>query len=1125
MKELQSLLLTRSPDGAASVLLQLLDLFRHAPSSALERAVVGVGPERKNAVRAEAYGAWGGCSRFYAACLARQLQRPLFFLTAHVPDADQAQDDLETFLEHPVYLVPAAEVHEEDLDPVSEIAGERLRVCQLLQNAPSDLVLTASAQAVMQPLPRQQFIHEQSLFIATVSSSRRHSGQHSPQQIAAWLTDHGFSHVDQVDAVGDFALRGGIVDIFAPAQDFPVRIEFFGDEIESIRFFDLDTQRSLRSLDHVSVVGCHALTQAEHTTSLFDYLPGNAIVAIEEPNEVTELGRIYLDRLAHPRGFFTIETVLSAAQRFDTIYFSRFRMNLAENAVNLGAQSVQRFENQLVGGLDELARIAQDHHVFLFCENPGQHQRVTEILQTDVDLLDPDQRHRDLKKLPYVETQPSRPLPSCLHLPLGVVHQGFTLADPELIVISHHEVFGQTHRRRRIRRTQSTQAIDTFTDLEKGDLVVHVAHGIGRFLGTKTIIKNGRHEEFLAIEYANKAILHVAARNIDLVHKYVGAVSGKTNLSKLGGQTWNRQKEKVEQAVQDLAQSLIDIQAQRQVSPGIPYPGDTIWQREFEDAFPYQETDDQNTGAVDIKKDMQQSRPMDRLLCGDVGYGKTELAMRAVFKAVEYGKQVAVLVPTTVLAEQHFRTFCQRMVDYPFIVESLSRFKTPKQARDIVNRTAMGQVDVVIGTHRLLSKDVTFKDLGLIIIDEEQRFGVEHKERLKQVRATVDILTMTATPIPRTLHLALLGIRDISSLTTPPLDRRSIVTEVCAYDKHRIQQAVIREMGREGQLYYVHNRVQTIQSTAAELQSLVPQARIIVGHGQMPKHELEKVMLKFVRYEADILVCTTIIESGLDIPNANTIIIDNADRFGLAELHQLRGRVGRYKNRAYAYMLLPRKRTINPTAVKRLKAIEEYSQLGSGFRIAMRDLEIRGAGNILGFEQSGHIEAVGYELYCRLLAAAVRRIKGQPEPPRAAAHLEFNIASNIPRSYIAADRQRLDVYRRLATCQTAADLEQLEKDLVDLFGKPPRAVSEMLNLAELRILAAPWPIDSIVESKPDLIFKISNPSRAQALFADAPGSVRVPDPHTIHIRLSDNYFDSHSTLFAVLRRFLSKKPS
>ena len=511
------------------------------------------------------------------------------------------------------------------------------------------------------------------------------------------------------------------------------------------------------------------------------------------------------------------------------------------------------------------------------------------------------------------------------------------------MLLGHHELFHRYEQRRRVKKVIASRPVDSFIDLKVGDYVVHVAHGIAKFTGVQQITKDGKSEEYLTLRFADNATLHVPAARINLIQKYIGGFSGHPTLSRLGSGSWEKQKQKVSEAVMDMAAEMITIQAAREAELGTAYPADTEWQKEFEAEFPYEPTQDQVTAAEDIKADMQKRRPMDRLLCGDVGYGKTEMAMRAAFKAIEYGKQVAVLVPTTVLAEQHYRSFSERMADYPFKVESISRFKSAGEQKETIKRLAAGEIDILIGTHRLISKDVKFSDLGLVVVDEEQRFGVTHKERLKQMRSTVDVLTMSATPIPRTLHMSMLGLRDISSLTTAPQDRRSVVTEVIPFDRERVKQAILRELMRGGQTYFVHNRVANILEVAEEVQRLVPEARILVGHGQMADGEMEEAMLGFIRHEADILVCTTIIESGLDIPNANTIIINNADRFGLSELHQLRGRVGRWKHRAYCYLMLPSDRPVTPVAAKRLKAIEEYSHLGAGFKIAMRDLELRGA--------------------------------------------------------------------------------------------------------------------------------------------------------------------------------------
>ena len=553
--------------------------------------------------------------------------------------------------------------------------------------------------------------------------------------------------------------------------------------------------------------------------------------------------------------------------------------------------------------------------------------------------------------------------------------------------------------------------------------------------------------------------------------------------------------------------------------PGIRYPPDTTWQREFEASFPYDETDDQIAAIAAVKNDMAAARPMDRLICGDVGFGKTEVAIRAAFKAVEAGKQVAVLVPTTVLAEQHERTFGDRFAGYPFRVESLSRFKTTAEICQVLADLEAARVDVVIGTHRLLSKDVRFAELGLVVIDEEQRFGVEHKQELMRLRLTVDVLTLSATPIPRTLHMSMLGLRDISSLSTPPVDRRAIVTEVIPYHEGRIRQAILRELTREGQVYFVHNRVHDIQTVAGNVKSLVPDARVAIGHGQMPAKDLEKVMLRFMRREVDVLVCTTIIESGIDIPTANTIFIDAADHFGLADLHQLRGRVGRYKHRAYCYLLLPEDRPVTDTASKRLAAVEQYSMLGAGFKIAMRDLEIRGAGNLLGAEQSGHIAAVGYEMYCQILERATKRLRNQPVIEPAKTHLELPVTGQLPKTYIPSEKFRMETYRRLSRAAALDELDAVVRDLTDAFGNPPPKAQTAIDLAEIRVAGATLGIESIRVDGPDVIFKTPRPAKLDDTLRNAPGRVSVIDDNTIYFRPPPAYLEP-PTLLAVLRKLL-----
>jgi len=1065
-----------------------------------------------------AVGLWGSSAPIVAGLAARALARPLLYVTAHLDEADDARDDIELVCGTTPELLSAWETLPGEGPASGEIAAERIRLCCVLRDlhrggdaptsvGPSDgelqaeaqqaargLMIVAPIQALLQPVPSLEALDADSIVLAQ-------GDEQDPQALAAWLTDHGFERIEMVESPGDFAWRGGVLDIFPAGDTDPIRVEFFGERIESLRRFDPGTQRSTHDLVRVRVpaMGPGQPAAAGRTTSFLSYLPAETLIAFDEPTEIEQVARAFWERLDQPKGLFPVEAVFRRASEFGQLHLARFVGTVGSQTVRFHVESVQRFEARAADAVAELCTLARSHRVCVFCNTEAERRRLGELI---------------------VQTNGS--MPESIELRLGLIHRGFTWA-ARLIVVGHQEIFHRYERRRRIRRVVAARPIESWLDLQVGDYVVHVVHGIAKFRGMKTFRKDGgaAPEEFLTLQFAEGATLHVPASQIDLVQKYVGAGPVRPPLSKLGGTRWRKTKEKVAQAVGDLAAELLRIQAAREAQPGIAYPDDTEWQREFEGSFVYPETEDQATAAEEIKADMRRARPMDRLLCGDVGYGKTELAMRAAFKAVEYGKQVAVLVPTTVLAEQHFHTFRERMADFPFVIECLSRFRTEAEQRSIVERTRKGQIDILIGTHRLLSKDVGFADLGLVIIDEEQRFGVAHKEHLKRLRETVDVLTLTATPIPRTLHMAMLGLRDISALATPPMDRRSIVTQVCTFDPRLIRDAIIREMNRDGQVYFVHNLVHDIQSVAEKIRRIVPEARVLVGHGQMHERDLEEVMVRFVRREADVLVCTAIIESGIDIPNVNTIFIDRADRFGLADLHQLRGRVGRYKHRAYCYLLLSPERTITPAAAKRLKAIEEFNELGAGFRIAMRDLEIRGAGNILGPEQSGHIAAVGYEMYCQLLEQAVRKLKNEPAEEFRRVHLDLGIAGHIPRRYIESDRSRMEIYRRLARCRSPEQLETLQKDLADAFGAYPPEVQTLLDLAEIRILAQPWGIRSIILQRPDVVFNVEDLTLADALFAGATGSVRMADPQTLHWRLPAHYLEP-PTLVAMLRQLLRR---
>jgi transcription-repair coupling factor (superfamily II helicase) len=1075
-------------------------------------------------------GTWGSFARLLAAHLSKQLSRPIIYVCPHIDDADNAVDDLQTFGSTPstllrtgslttggaddVQLLPAWEGEEEIADATDEIRADRLKVvarCSSFVSRGEDknVIIAASMQAICQPIPKLSAIESGSLSLQT-------GKQATPEEVSAWLIDNGFERTDRIDLPGQFARRGGIVDIYAPLMGFAaetgqtqaLRVEFFGDTIESIRTIDLDTQVSTHQLSAVSIVSATCGDKKEQRELFLNILPADTIVILDEPADCQEVAKVYFERAEQKDRLYNWPDIHKSLERFTQLHISRFATENPDEFIKLDIRSIQPYQHKaasLWAGhkemLAELVAMAKKQEVLLYCEAQAEIDRVSEIIR---------QEHGDI--------------PPRFKLLKGFIHQGFAIPSLNTTVLSHHELFGQFALRRRQRPMRATTPIDTLEDLQQGDYVVHSSYGVGKFLGIETIREKDGPGEYLTIEYDGGVKVQVSVNNIGLVQKYIGTSPKRPKLSKVGSKRWQNQKEKVAQSVKDLAVELLELQAKRQAIGGFAFPADSKWQNEFEASFPYQETPDQTTNAAQIKRDMMQPAAMDRLLCGDVGYGKTELAMRAAFKAIENGKQVAALVPTTVLSIQHARTFTERFADFPVVIESLNRFKTTAQAKDIIARTRAGKVDILIGTHRLLSGDVKFKDLGLVIIDEEQRFGVEHKEKLKKLRVNVDILTMTATPIPRTLHMAMLGLRDISSLATAPLDRRSIVTSVTTYNDELIRKTIVRELNRQGQVFFVHNRVKSIEKKCWEIQKLVPDAKVAIAHGQMTSHELEKAMIAFVLGQTDVLVCTTIIESGLDIPNANTMIINDADRFGLAELHQLRGRVGRYKHRAYAYMLLPASRPITPIASKRLKAIEEYSHLGAGFRIALRDLEIRGAGNILGAEQSGHIQMVGYQMYCELLANAVRQMKGEPAETTPTANIDLGFAAYIPRNYIPTDRIRLDVYRRIAVAKQAEELSHLEIELADVYGPPAEEIKSLLSIAEFRIAADKLDIKSIVAHGGNLVFSFAADAakNAKRLLKNVATRYTVADETTVYLHLPESYFEQQ-TLINFVRKILGGK--
>ena len=1020
-------------------------------------------------------GVWGSSCALCTAALAPHAPGPLVVVCAHIGDSDDFADDLGVFSSITPEGFPAWESLPSERVIHDEVFGDRVRVLKLLDGPEPPKIVVTNIQSLLQPVPDRDTLLGQTRSLSV-------GDQIEVDQLSRWLVENGFHNTSAVELPGEFAPRGGIVDIFAPDWYDPVRVEFFGDQIESIRRFEVSSQRSLTKFNSIDLTVLDP--NAPHRGHLADYLPARSWFLLIEPEEIEEQGRHYLDRLERPQELHGTSEVMRSVLKFPSVTASAVAASSLETTCRLKIESVERFSGDIGKVREELDAAGSGQDVFVVCQTEAEVQRLKDVFGT---------------------TQLARQ--GRLHWPIGNLRNGFRLVPESVVLIGSSELFHRADVRRPIRRRLG-KVIDSFLELREGDLVVHVAHGIARYRGMKLLEKNSQVEEHLVLEFREKTKLYVPSSKISLVQKYVGGTKSRPRLAKLGGRVWGRQKQAVEEAVIDLAAEMLELQASRAARPGIAFPQDTEWQREFDASFPYQETDDQLLAIESVKRDMSQPRPMDRLLCGDVGFGKTELAMRATFKTVDAGYQAAVLVPTTVLAEQHMRTFSERMAEFPFEIAVLSRFATRKQQSETIQRLANGAVDIVIGTHRLVSSDVHFDNLGLVIIDEEQRFGVEVKERLKALRQIVDVLTLTATPIPRTLHMSLLGLRDISNLETAPEDRLAVETRVTRFDAELIRHAVLRELNRNGQIFFVHNRVNDIESLATKLRQIVPEASIRIGHAQMPEGKLEKVMVDFVDGRFDLLLSTTIVESGLDIPNANTIFIDEADRYGLADLHQLRGRVGRYKHRAYCYLLIDPNKHITPSAAKRLRAVEEFSDLGAGFVLAMRDLEIRGAGNILGTQQSGHIAVVGYELYCELLEQAVRRLRQMP--PRASIEIDVDLPceAHIPRSYVSDMRLKIDLYRRLSRVADSSQLEDFQVELNDRFGPPPPTVQRLISLAELRIAAHRWKISAIRLEDDYVVFDYRAGPLIRQLASQSGGRLRVVDEQNAYLPMEKGVRDS-----------------
>ncbi len=976
-----------------------------------------------------------------ALCLAHLLRdRPGLILVEDMGEAEELADDLILLLgQDRVFALPQVELapYDEKLLPLEKRSAQVEIYRRLRLGDP--LVLVAGLRQLLQRHPDPRELDRGLHLLEPGMALDR-------EALLVSLEAAGFERVSVVEDIAQYSVRGGILDLYPWGQEYPIRLEFFGDEIESIRAFDPGMQTSTEPLASVTLA-LHHEAPPEDGQDIFQLLRADTLVA----GPTLDVLRAHLDhgakeilqawkalpdhaRTALPeQRYVTPARMVEQLLRRPRLVFHESRRPDDEQVLNFRSRSQEAFMRNLSLLAANLRGLHDEgYQTIILCDNHGQLERLSEILE-EMDL-------------------PRARVP----LAVGSLHRGFVSHDALLAVYTDHEIFGRPRMRRHVKRFRRATALRRIENLEPGDTVVHVRFGIGVFEGLTTLKVNGHEREVLKIRYANNDRIYVRLENFRDVEKYSAGEGVAAKLSKLGSGEWERTQRKTKASIQSIAKELLALYARRRMSQGVAFGGDTVWQREMEAAFEFEETSDQLTAIAAVKEDMEASWPMDRLICGDVGFGKTEVAVRAAFKAVNNGYQAAILVPTTILAQQHYNTFSARYAEFPARVEVLSRFRTAKEQHQVLADLKQGKVDVLIGTHRLLSKDVDFHRLGLLVVDEEQRFGVLHKERIKQLKANLDVITMTATPIPRTLDMAMLGIRDLSLVNVPPSNRLPIETEILPYNPKAIRSAILRELDRNGQVYFVHNRVQSIDTIITQLRELVPEARFAVAHGQMSGPQLEKVMYQFMRRDFDVLVSTMIIETGLDIPNVNTMVVNRADTFGLSQLYQLRGRIGRSHRQAYAYLLTPSAFDMTPDAKKRLHTIGEFTDLGSGFKIAMRDLEIRGAGNILGAEQSGHISAVGYELYNRLLEEAILEMKEELEPTdrpqRLECQVELPVDALLPATYVEDSGERVNLYRRLQQVQTVEEVAGLRGEVADRFGNLPCEAWMLFQLVELQAL-------------------------------------------------------------------------
>ena len=1035
------------------------------------------------------------------------------------------RDALEAWRENLSFLLPGRAIAELPVADVVtfqtaarslELTAKRMDLLgRLLRGEP--LVLLALPAAVAQKSLSKKEFERLSLHLSIGETLRRDVLLHR-------LAELGYERMPEVEHVGEFSVRGGIVDVYPVNSMLPIRIEFFDDEVDSLREFESTTKRSIRNLSETSILPLTRTETSDSTSSILSYL-GNGTVLFDEPMRLREtMLRTDKEEPEAKKGFFSWEELLNEASRLNVMYAALIlqRVHGAEPSEIFGVtvKSVSSYQRQMnLFASDVKDWLYGGQRVLILLGNSTKSVSMRELLAN----------HR----VPSVVL----PNPDALSeraatVAEGTLTEGFELPGAKVVVISERDVFGRQKKKLRTPKTLDSTKISHFREIRAGDYVVHVAHGVGKYLGVETIETSGIKRDYLHIQYGGGGKLFVPTDQVQLLQKYIGAEGETPRLSRLGGAEWNRTKAKAKAAVEDIAKNLIELYAKRRSTPGFAFSEDTPWQREFEDSFPYEETPDQLTAVHEIKSDMEKPTPMDRLLCGDVGFGKTEVALRAAFKAVMGGKQVAVLVPTTVLAQQHYQTFTERFLQFGPSVDVVCRFRTQKEQKASLERVRDGRTDILIGTHAILNqKRVTFKDLGLLIVDEEQRFGVKQKEIIKQLSVGIDVLTLSATPIPRTLLMSLVGARDMSVIETPPAERFPIQTYVIEANDAVLAGAIQRELKRGGQIYFIYNRVETIERMRLRLETLVPEARIQIAHGRMTEAVLERVMMEFYEGEYDILLSTSIVENGLDVANANTIIVYNADYFGLSQLYQMRGRVGRSHRMAYAYFVYQADKVLTEAAEKRLHAMKEFAELGAGFKIAMRDLEIRGAGDLLGAQQHGHIASVGFEMYCRLLDEAVRSLEsGRPVEEKEEPIIELAVEAYIDGEYIDDAMHKIEIYQRIAAIRNEEHISSLLDELIDRFGEPTKPVLRLLDVARIKNYARNLGIKSIVDKEKTVELTLTEqhsiePERVVALKKKlGPLLMLLPSQRMMRIRLkSQKRQDELLKLLLETLRDLSKE--